>query len=240
MVEQLKNIFTINSSRKYLASFAERAAASLPKGARVLDAGVGDGPYRSVFDQTRYESTDICVLEKIYGNISFISDLRNLPILDDCYDLVFCSQTLEHVPEPQKVINELWRVLKPGGKLWLTAPFFFAEHEIPYDYFRYTQFGLIRLFQKSGFTIQSIEWLEGYFGTLAYQLREAAKSLPIRPSDLGPGIFSWLAIGIVGLSKLLFGTLTPFFTWLDMRFKYVTRGQCKNYAIIGVKVAPLK
>jgi SAM-dependent methyltransferase len=235
MLRSIRNIFLINSSRNYLTAFAKRAAASLPYGSRVLDAGAGEGPYRATFDKTRYESTDIRLIENNFGQISFISDLSNIPVQSNCYDLVFCSQALEHVTEPQIVIKELWRILKPGGKLWLTAPLFYAEHEIPFDYFRYTQFGLILLFQKSGFTIESIEWLEGYFGTLAYQLREAAKALPTKSSELGPGILSWLILIVVGFLKIQFAVLTPFFTWLDMRSKYISRGQCKNYAIIALK-----
>jgi SAM-dependent methyltransferase len=236
MPVSIRKVFTYNSSREYLARFAQRAADSLPVGARVLDAGAGDSPYKNIFTRARYESTDLCTVEKKYGRLSFISDIEKLPIRENCYDLVFCSQTLEHVTEPQLVIDELWRVLKPGGKLWLTAPFFFAEHEVPYDFFRYTQYGLLHLVQGSGFSIESIEWLEGYFGTLAYQLREATKALPVKPTDLGTGVLSWLLIIVVLFSKILFGALTPFFTWLDLRTKYMSKGQCKNYALIAVKL----
>ncbi len=235
MFKRLKKILTTNSSRKYLAIFAQRAASAIPKGAWVLDAGAGDCPYRSYFTHARYDSTDLCQVDKIYGQISYICDLSNVPIQCDCYDLVFCSQTLEHVPNPKKVLAEFSRVLKPGGQLWLTAPFFFEEHEVPYDYYRYTQFGLTHLVQAAGFTIQSLEWLEGYFGTLAYQLKQAAKALPLRSRDYGAGFIGWLIVGPAGLLKVLFAGLSLVFTWLDTRTKYVSSGQCKNYAVIAVK-----
>ena len=235
MFSSIKKNFQINSSRKYLSTFAKRAADSLPHGARVLDAGAGEGPYRDIFEKMSYESTDISMVEEQPGRISFISDLKNIPIKTDSYDLVFCTQTLEHVPDPQLVINEICRILKPGGKIWLTAPLFFAEHEVPFDYFRYTQYGLIYLFKSSGLNIDSIEWLEGYYGTLAYQLREAAKALPVKTSDFGPGIQSYFILVLVGSLKILFAFLALFFTWLDLQFKYISRGQCKNYALVAHK-----
>lgn len=235
MIISIKKAVSYNSSRVYLARFAQKAANSLLDGSRVLDAGAGESPYRDIFIRSQYESTDLCTIDKKYGKMSFISDIKRMPVRDDCYDLVFCSQTLEHVNEPQLVINEFWRVLKPGGKLWLTTPLFFAEHEVPHDYFRYTKFGLLHLAQNTGFTVETIEWLEGYFGTLAYQLREAAKALPTRPSDLGPGIINFLVIIMFVFLKVFFAILTPFFTWLDLRIKFVNRGQCKNYALIARK-----
>ena len=235
MFEPLKKLWRVNSSRKYLFSFAQRAAASLPKGAWVLDAGAGDCPYKSNFAHVRYDATDLCQVEKNYGKLSYICDLQYIPVRSSCYDLVFCSQALEHVPEPQKVVDNLARVLKPGGHLWLTAPLFYEEHEAPFDYYRYTQYGLSHITHNAGLSIESIEWLEGYFGTLAYQLKSAAKALPINPQEYGPGLYGWLFIGPVGLIKTLFAVLGVFFTWVDIRNKYISGGQCKNYAVIAVK-----
>jgi SAM-dependent methyltransferase len=205
----------------------------------VLDAGAGDSPYRSYFSRVRYYSTDFCKVEKSYNSISFISNLENIPIRSDCYELVFCSQTLEHVPEPKIVLMELNRVLKPGGQLWLTAPLFYPEHEIPYDFYRYTRFGLTHLIQAAGFEIESIEWLEGYFGTFAYQLKEAVRVLPMKPDAYRLGLSGVLIVCLVGVLKILFALLSVFFTWLDVRTKYVARGQCKNYAVIAYKASLL-
>jgi len=235
MFEEIKKLWKVNSSRKYLFDFAQRAAASLPNAAWVLDAGAGDCPYKSSFTQFRYDATDLCQVEKSYGKLSYLCDLKNVPVPSNCYDLVFCSQTLEHVPDPIKVLDELGRVLKPGGHLWLTAPFFYEEHEAPFDYYRYTRFGLTQIIQNAGFSIESIEWLEGYFGTLAYQLKSAAKDLPMNPREYGPGPYGWLIIGPVGLLKIIFAVSGLFFMWLDMRSKHVSSGHCKNYAVIAVK-----
>jgi SAM-dependent methyltransferase len=235
MINRIKNIYSMNSSRIYLAQFAQRAAEAISDGARVLDAGAGNSPYRDYFSRFRYDSTDFCQVEKQYSNISYICNLENISARSNTYDLVFCSQTLEHVPEPRIVLEEIHRVLKPSGQLWLTAPLFFPEHEIPYDFYRYTRFGLTHLLQAAGFEIKSIEWLEGYFGTFAYQLKEATKALPIKPEAYRLGLLGILIVCFIAPFKILLAVLSVFFTWLDIRTKYVTKGQCKNYAVVARK-----
>ena len=71
-----------------------------------------------------------------------VCDLSQIPVESGKYDLVLMTQVLEHLPEPAKVLRELYRVLKPGGTLWLSTPFYYEEHEVPYDFYRYSQYGL--------------------------------------------------------------------------------------------------
>jgi SAM-dependent methyltransferase len=234
----LKKMFTglfINSSRYYLDGFAREAASSVFRGALVLDAGAGNSPYKRHFSHTRYESADFCQVDKEYGEITYVCDLTTIPVEDNRFDLVLCSQVLEHIPEPEKVLKELFRVLKPGGTLWLTAPLFYEEHETPYDFYRYTQYGLKYLLKETGFSVTRIGWLEGYYGTLAYQLGKAAKALPIHPNQYGGGIIGVASVIIMLLLKPLFAILSMLFSRLDLRKKYVLAGQCKNYEIIATK-----
>jgi len=93
-------------------------------------------------------------------------------------DLIFCSQVLEHVSRPDVTLSEFRRALKPGGSLWLSVPFSYAEHAQPEDYFRFTQFGLRHICEDAGLEVGEVEWVEGYLGTLAYQMTEAAVLLP--------------------------------------------------------------
>ena len=224
-----------NSSRKYLADFAQQAANSVPPGSRVLDAGAGECPYRSFFGHVAYESTDLCLVTKAYAKLTFISDLAKIPVKPDSYDLVLCSQTLEHVPDPKLLLAELHRVLKPGGKLWLSVPLFYEEHEIPYDYYRYTRYGIAHLLDQVHFQIESITWLEGYFGTLAYQLKVGTKTLPLKPSDYGGSLGGVIMTCFALFIKLIFAVLSALFTSLDLKHKYSGGGMCKNYAIVAKK-----
>jgi SAM-dependent methyltransferase len=151
------------------------------------------------------------------------------------YDLVLLTQVLEHIPEPQVVLAEAHRVLTPGGELWLSAPLFYEEHETPHDFYRYTQYGLQHLLQSAGFTVKRIAWLEGYYGTLAYQLATAARALPLQPSQYGGALIGLAAAAMALLLKPFFLLLSPVFHRLDRREKHTSSGQCKNYIAVAVK-----
>lgn len=85
------------------------------------------------------------------------ADAERLPFPDSCLDGVICFEVLEHVNAPQTVLKEISRVLKPNGKLWLSMPFLYPLHDAPYDFQRYTTFGLRRDIRQSGLEIVSIE-----------------------------------------------------------------------------------
>ena len=228
-------IVRLNSSRVYLENFLREAAASLPEGSSVLDAGAGDCRYQPLFSHANYESADFCKLGKSYGEITYECDLSSIPVQDNKYDAVICTQVLEHVPEPTAVLRELHRVLKPGGMLWLSAPFFFEEHEIPYDYYRYTQFSIEYMLQAIGFKVERIDWLEGYYGTLSYQLESAAISLPLNPKYYGGGLLGFLAALTILPLKPIFFLSSALFSHLDLRHKNDRIGYCKNYAVVAMK-----
>lgn len=226
-----------NSSRVYLERFVMRAAASVPTGARVLDAGAGECPYRRHFRHARYEAADFCQVDKAYAPVDYVCDLRSVPVEDGRYDLVLLTQVLEHLPEPVEVLRELHRVLKPGGNLWLTTPVFYEEHEQPYDFYRFTQYGLSHLLQSAGLEVKEIEWLEGYYGTLSYQLRNAGRHLPVRAADYGGGPLGAAAGASMVLVRQALRILAFTFTLLDLRHKYVTGGNPKNYCVVAQKQA---
>ena len=235
MCEKARSGLRINSSRYYLDAFARRAAASVRDGATVLDAGAGASPYREHFSHCKYETADFCQSNREYAAIDYVGDLSRIPVEDDRYDMVFMTQVLEHLPEPLAVLKEISRVLKPGGALWCSAPLFFEEHEIPYDFFRYTRYGLRHLAEAAAFQVREIEPLEGYFGTLAYQLEAAARFLPVHPKDYGGGPIGLLFTPVGICLKAAFFALSWLFARLDLRYKYVAPPQCKNYVAVVTK-----
>ena len=209
----------MNSSRVYLDAFARRAAASVQPGALVLDAGAGQGPYRKYFAHVGYEAADFeQVPGKDYSGNHYVCDLSSIPVDDSRYDLVLLSQVLEHLPRPDLVLAELHRVLKPGGRLWASAPLFYEEHERPYDFYRYTQFGLRRLFEQSGFKDLQIDWLEGYLGTVSYELEVAARAL--ERSRLSPALRVMRGLSAVAARA-------------DLRYRITSVGHPKNYTVIA-------
>ncbi len=231
----LRRILSVNSSRTRLLLENQAFAASVPADSLVLDAGAGDAPYKPLFSHARYESADFEKIDKPYAQTTYVCDLRKIPVEDERFDAIIFNQVMEHVPEPKLVLQELYRVLKPGGRMIYSAPLYFEEHEQPYDFFRYTQFGVRYLFEGVGFKIGRLEWLEGYYSTVGHQMHRMAKHLPSRPSEVAPGVLGYaLALPIFAL-RLQMAVLCLCFQWLEMRKKVVDRGHPKNYVAIVQK-----
>lgn len=226
-----------NPSRVRLDAFIRSAAASLPSGARVLDAGAGDGRYRVHFDRARYESADFLKVDKKYGQVDYVCSLESIPVEAQRFDLVLLTQVLEHLPDPLAVLKELHRVLVPGGALWLTAPLFYPEHEEPYDFYRYTQFAHRRLLEDAGFQVERLEWLDGYFATASFQLDRAATWLPRRPSAFGRGRTAVAAAAAVAVTRPALKVLSLVLSRAELRRKHTATGHPKNYAVVARRPA---
>lgn len=125
------------------------ALAPLIKG-RVLDVGCGSKPYRSLIHASEYIGLEISGGNP---NADYYYDGNHFPFQDGEFDSVLTSEVLEHVFNPEVFLSEVNRVLKGGGVLLLTAPFVWDEHGQPYDYARYSSFGLRHLLEHNGFII---------------------------------------------------------------------------------------
>ena len=223
-----------NSSRVYLHRFLARAGQTVEPSELVLDAGAGRAPYRDLFAHARYETADfLAVKGKRYVQPDYVCDLAEIPVEDARFDHVLLTQVLEHLPEPARVLGELHRVLKPGGTLWLTAPFFYAEHERPYDFYRYTQYGLRHLLESAGFEVLEVEWMEGYLGTLSYQARLMSRSLPASRAAWGGGVRGTaLAAGAKAATRI--GPhVADALAKLDLKYKFAGKGLPKNYQAVA-------
>lgn len=98
--------------------------------------------------------------------VDIVADAHDLSMFDnENFDVVLCTEALEHFYNPQKVIDEVFRVLKKNGLFILTTRFIFPLHEIPHDYYRYTKYGLKYLLRN--FNIIMIEEEFNSIGTLA-------------------------------------------------------------------------
>lgn len=122
---------------------------------RVLDVGCGSVPYKKYFAHAEYVGMEYDSLagRTLKGPNVFYDGIR-FPFKDGEFDCVLSTEVLEHVFNPDEFLNEIHRVLKPGGLLFLTTPLLWKEHQQPYDYGRYTSFGLKHLMIKHNFDIQ--------------------------------------------------------------------------------------
>lgn len=120
----------------------------------LLDVGCGERPYSHCksavtrwvgFDADHNSSADIT------------GSVYHVPLGDGSIDTVLCTQVLEHLERPQEALQELNRVLKPGGSLILSVPQYWPLHEEPHDFARYTTIGLQDLIRKSGFDVLELK-----------------------------------------------------------------------------------
>lgn len=116
-----------------------------------LDFGAGTAKYRSII---RPKTSSYTTFDMIPGeHIDVVGDALNPPFPDHTFNTVLSTQTFEHLEQPWVVVDQIKRILKPGGVCIITAPFLVPYHADPYDFFRYTKEGLRSLFQNAGFEI---------------------------------------------------------------------------------------
>jgi len=202
------------SVRERVARFAQ----SVPRGAKLLDAGAGQCQYKSLFAHCEYTSLDTGVGDPSwdYSHLDVLAPLEKMPFASDTFDFILCTEVLEHVSEPVPCVEEMFRVLKKGGTLFLTVPFFHIEHQIPHDYFRYTSYGLKLLCAKAGFDENAVrvEPIGGLFLRWSYEVTSVFELFPHlalkkRPNSLGD-VLRWplqlaLLVFIRALQVLLLG-----------------------------------
>ena len=160
--------------KNHIRSFVKESAKEIKKGELVLDAGAGGCQWKKYFLHTKYESTDF---EQIFDKRNkdlhtFICNLKNIPKEDNTYDSIINIEVIEHIDEPLKAIKEMYRILKPNGKLYLTTPQSMGVHGYPYNYFNFTRGGLEYLFRKAGFKKFIIKPRGGIFFEIATKVKE--------------------------------------------------------------------
>ena len=145
----------------------------------VLDAGAGESRFKDRLKDVHYIAIDIGRgdLSWDYSKIDVVGSVERLPFDSNVFDIVICTQVLEHVKEPRSVLNEIFRALKRGGSVCLTAPQGWGLHQAPHDYFRFSSYALAYLMKNAGFDQISIKPSCGYYSYLANRLTVFPKTL---------------------------------------------------------------
>lgn len=169
--------------------WVRKHAATVPAGSWVLDAGAGASKYRSFFRHCRYETQDFCQyqgeLVKYVEPIDHVCDITAIPLADRMLDVILCTEVFEHVADPMAVVAEFSRLLKPGGRLLVTAPLLSALHMEPYHFYGgFTRYWYRHWLSQFGFRVDEVTPVGGpgrsvvIFAQLHYQLwAEAERSL---------------------------------------------------------------
>jgi SAM-dependent methyltransferase len=141
--------FTRRELHRHIQSFAQKI-----KG-KVLDIGCGSKPYRYLFRVNRYIGIDLKKSGHNHStsNIDIFYDGKHIPFPKNHFSSVVMFEVLEHVFNPDELLKEIRRVIKTHGTILLSVPCMWDEHEKPFDYGRYTSYGMKYLLEKHGFTV---------------------------------------------------------------------------------------
>jgi SAM-dependent methyltransferase len=152
--------------RESIYRFVAEQARAMAPGSRVLDIGAGEAPYRELFAEHAYVTLDHDDTPHS-GEVDLHGAADSIPAAEHSFDAIVCTQVLEHVPRPLQALREFNRVLRPGGVFVATVPFVWEEHERPYDFFRYTRYGVEQLLLDAGFAEIEVRPRTDCFTTLA-------------------------------------------------------------------------
>jgi SAM-dependent methyltransferase len=123
----------------------------------VLDIGCGNKPYASLFPTSVTSYTGVDVQQSHLQVVDIICPATDIPLPDNRFDTVFCTQTIEHVFDHKQLMAEAFRLLKPGGHLIMSGPFYWPLHEEPYDFYRFSRYGFEELVKEAGLSVLAIK-----------------------------------------------------------------------------------
>ncbi len=203
--------------KKHVEEFCRR----LPKGAKVLDAGAGEAQYKPVFDSAghRYFGIDLGVGEPdwSYQGITAFARVEHIPFRERLFDGVMSNAVLEHTPAPRHTLHEMNRALKPGGLMLIVVPTMWEEHMVPYDYYRFTRWGMENLLKETGFELIEMKPIGGYFWFMGRKFIDILEFFQSFPRLL---LWPLLVVPFGFVLPAIFNALD----WLD-RDKFYTIGQ---------------
>lgn len=209
-----------------ISKFVEMEIKSLVPGTSILDIGCGSQPYRKFCSELKYYSQDFgksstgigsLRIPFTYGELNYIGNCWDVKENDNTFDAIICTEVLEHVPYPEKTIEEISRLLKPGGKLILTAPLFSLRHMDPY-------------------------WFQPGFSNNWYELFLDKNNLSIKKMDK-IGDYSMFMrselIRVLAYNKWSFPFLLPAVIFMRFFF-YTNRPEFKDLITMGYHIVAMK
>lgn len=184
-------------------------------GALVIDLGAGEATLRGRVKHGRYVAIDRGIGHAgwDYSALDVVADAARIPVADQRADLIVCKQVLEHVPEPIALLKEAARVLKPGGTLLLSTNQQWPQHQQPYDFFRFTSFGLRYCLEQAGLETVELRSMGGAFSVALFGFSQTMSPEMWARSPRGRRIAAIVLKPVAWLMRLLM----PLVSALDRR-----------------------
>ena len=179
----------------------KQAIAEYGRG-EVLDIGCGNKPYAVLFADRASRYVGVDIEQSHLQKVDIICPATDIPLPDHSFDTVLCTQTIEHVFDHRQLLCEAYRLLRPGGHLILSGPFYWPLHEEPYDFFRFTRHGFEKLLLTTGFSVLSIQENGG-----SWALAGQALIHSLCQSKIGVIRFLFSTLRLYILFNLIFGLL---------------------------------
>lgn len=186
----LGNIILGDTSKVGLSNKISRHAwihktlASIPENETILDAGAGECQFKEFCSHLKYTSQDFGqydgsgdgkgIQTGVWNNtkLDIVSDITNIPVPDNSFRNIMCIEVLEHLPDPVAALKELVRILEPGGKIILTAPFTSLTHFAPYHFATgFNKYFYKHWSEKLNLKVKELSFNGNYFEFLAQELR---------------------------------------------------------------------
>ena len=150
---------------------------------KTLDVGCGTKPYEKYFKSSEYIGLEIeTTVHREVSKADFFYDGTKFPFNNNEFDSIVTNQVFEHVFNADSFLNEINRVLKKNGILLLTVPFVWDEHEQPYDFARYSSFGIKSVLEKNGFEIIAHRKTVTNFGVIIQLINGYIYKMTVRNS----------------------------------------------------------